>query len=497
MAPGTSSAAPSTGKDRRNDLDTLHGLSRRYLRSGCHCRIHELMKFFRNLLYFVVGFLLSASAVLAHAETMPKPADQPGWWSPSFGGAGYVAKLFPSICAAVQYSAGFAGIAGHVCTAGYAVGSGSGVNNYTLSDTDWPTWGTIYKSGSLAVGTIPGTCDTSKGWVDSGGTCTRAECVPPQVRNSSTGLCESPCATKKDQYSSGYVKVVVNSPPPTGLACLDGCQVNRVLSVMDEVLLSKGYDWFPIGQTYTGESCSASNPVANPTESVAPSKPAKTPPCASGEGVMTSSSGSVKCVPEGIPDAPKPVVKKEKKVETYPDGTTKGTETTTTTDPNTGATHTSTSSTASGKTDGTAGQAGPVGTTTTTGGTSTGTGGRGSGGSGSGDGGGECDPTLQMCGTPSTDELYEKKDKTISSVLSKFSTDMKATPIGKAVEDSLNIEVPSSGACPDLSANIPYLNTTIDLAPYICSPTAIEYLQVMGTVLKIMVGYIALTWVFL
>lgn len=102
-----------------------------------------------------------------------------------------------------------------------------------------------------------------------------------------------------------------------------------------------------------------------------------------------------------------------------------------------------------------------------------------------------------MCGDVSVEGLYEKKDKTFGSVLSKFSDDMKATPIGQAMNDTLNITVPSSGACPNLSANIPYLNTTIDLAPYICSPTAIEYFELMGTVLKIVVGYIALTWVFL
>ena len=199
---------------------------------------------------------------------------------------------------------------------------------------------------------------------------------------------------------------------------------------------------------------------------------------------MTSSSGKVLCVPEGVPGVSKPVVRKSEEVQTFPDGSTKKTTTTTTTDPNTGAKDVQTTAVSSG------GQAGTAGTTTSNGSSS-------SDGDGDGDSDGDCDPTLQMCGKPDTKGMYEKKQTTFGSVLGKFTTDMQNTPFGQGVQAALNITVPSSGACPDLSANIPYLNTTIDLAPYLCTGKAIEYMQVMGTILKICVGYIALTWVLL
>lgn len=75
------------------------------------------------------------------------------------------------------------------------------------------------------------------------------------------------------------------------------------------------------------------------------------PPCGDNEGVLTSSSGKVACVPEGTTTARKPEVKKTESKETKPNGEIITTEKKTVTDPATGATWTSTTSTSS--TDGT------------------------------------------------------------------------------------------------------------------------------------------------
>lgn len=199
---------------------------------------------------------------------------------------------------------------------------------------------------------------------------------------------------------------------------------------------------------------------------------------------MTSTSGTVACVPEGVPGAKAPKVEKKTKTETFPDDSQKKTEETKTTDTQTGATSTSTTVTV------TAGGGG---------GTMAGTPGSSSGTADEteeceGDDCGECDPKLEMCGDPAFDGLYEKKDKTVGDVLNGFSSGMQSTPIGEAFTGVFDIQTPA-GSCPNLSANIPYLNTSIDLAPYICSATAIQYLEAMGTILKVVVGYIAITWI--
>lgn len=106
--------------------------------------------------------------------------------------------------------------------------------------------------------------------------------------------------------------------------------------------------------------CTGGGPSA---ASSAPQSPK--PPCQASEGVLTSTSGTVACVPEGTPGKSTPSVNTEKKTETYPDGSTKTTETTTTKDPATGAQSTSEKVTNSpGAAGGT--QSGEPGTTTAT-----------------------------------------------------------------------------------------------------------------------------------
>jgi hypothetical protein len=129
--------------------------------------------------------------------------------------------------------------------------------------------------------------------------------------------------------------------------------------------------------TGTGETCSQPSTL-DPGQP--PVIPQDTPPCEPGEGVLTSSSGSVKCVPSGTPGNT-PVVTTSSSTTTYPDGSTSTTTTTSTTDPATGRTTTTTTTT---NTPGPGGgtQSGDPGTTTTNGDS----GGTDSDGDGEGDG---------------------------------------------------------------------------------------------------------------
>jgi hypothetical protein len=492
-------------KEKTNDLDSLDVLAGHRLCLGGNFGIHELMKTLRLLLWFVVGFMLSTAAVLAHADSYP---------------------------VVTQYSA--VGVTGTYSTQQSAcdafgaqqLGGIASTYNATLNRCMYTIGAQTYQGS--AVGPVQ-SCPYG-GTNSNGVTCDNAPaCVAPQVRDAVTGECKAPaeecpmysganndpypndatkpsncscpsgsewfpfngCRKRCDMPISGVANAGWGIAIPAGQAmgCFGGCEVQHAAGPYD--ILKDGSH---SATAYWGKwACAGNGPGTAPTANGQPQpdnqaikdSDKKPPKCGAGEGVITSSSGNVLCLPAGTPNTSTPKVETQKKTETYPDNSTKTTEITKTTDPNTGATHISNSTTSSG------GQAGPAGTTTGSESSS------GVDGNGDGDGDGDCDPTLQMCGKPSTEGLYEKKDKTFGSVLNKFSDDIKATPFGQAVETTLNISVPSSGSCPNLSAEIPYLNTRIDLAPYICNPTAIEYLEMMGTVLKIVVGYIALTWVFL
>jgi len=163
--------------------------------------------------------------------------------------------------------------------------------------------------------------------------------------------------------------------------------------------------------SYSGQTCTDTAPTpapAPPAESTAPVVPAHQPKCAAGEGVLTSDTGTVACVPAGVPDTRTPIYTETKTVETFPDGSTKTTTTGTTTDPGTGATATNTTSTSTG------GLSGTAGTTTTSSGTSSGTG-------EGGGAGGECEehPTTIGCseyGTPTEGDALGSKSVGTSSL---------------------------------------------------------------------------------
>jgi len=199
-------------------------------------------------------------------------------------------------------------------------------------------------------------------------------CTPPQVRNATTGACEdppSPCASKAGQSSYGWITIQIGGASPYGSKCSGGCAqyVTGPVSGPD----NPDGDYYTNGKTRTeyakwqfdGSSCSTGD--SSPTPSTQPPRtPPKEPPCGPLEGVMTSSSGKINCVPAGTPESTPPVVKKEKETKTNPDGTTATTETTTTRDPSTGVeqkTSTTTTKDANGNTTGVTSSSGTSGTT--------------------------------------------------------------------------------------------------------------------------------------
>lgn len=465
----------------------------------------------RQLLYFVVGLLLGTVVVLSHAETIPATSGLIGYveanhpsYSPPFStkqaACDYLASTMTLYGRTVTVSPD-----GNYCNVNF---SGGGVQS------------------QVALTAVTGlSCPSGQNWTRNGSICTRPDCIPPQTRQAD-GTCTASCPTYPPStpdslaatqpsncscpagtswYAYNGCRKTCGGNQPTGEVansgfgiaiadgategCFQGCLVQHKAGGYDQY---KGYKMATA--TWSKWACNGNGLGTGPTPNDQPTPDAqsqdpskkKDPPCAAGDGVITSSSGGVKCLPEGTPNTSRPSVEKKTKTETFPDNSTKTTTETTTRDPNTNATSVSTTTTSIG------GQSGPAGTSTSQEGTT----GKVGGGNGNGDGDGSCDPTLNFCGGPSTDDLYKKKDKTMESVLGKFKDDVANTEFAKGAGAFFNVTIPG-GSCGGMSANVPYLNMTVDLGQFLCTPQAAQLIEGVGAVLRVVVAFLAFTWAFL
>lgn len=179
-------------------------------------------------------------------------------------------------------------------------------------------------------------CEQVKGLINGTPQATRWYMVPVGSNNATGDFCDSGCAAKLAIAGTGYYT--------------DG----KMNSVQRTIM-------------YTGQSCTNEpNAPQQFTPEKAPTTPEKKPPCAASEGVMTSSSGTIACVPEGTPNSNPPIVKKESNTKTNADGSKEITDTITTRDPSTGVeqkTSTTTTKDASGNTTGVSSSSGTSGAT--------------------------------------------------------------------------------------------------------------------------------------
>lgn len=397
----------------------------------------------------------------------------------------------------------------------------SGTFNASMHCEGFPDWQNVSLTGSAVcpnggnITSFTGTSGTSSYLPVCSKTCSAGEemlpsgvcaapCVAPQVRQAD-GTCKA--ANKcdgKDSTPPSYAWVSFNKGnSPYGNRCKDGCQVAQTGPVSHPTLNPDGdsyvggtNDFHQLMKTqYFAVECTVGQDGAVAPETPTPADKAPPPtkkpaPCAATEGVLTSSSGTVACVPEGTADARKPDVGKTTKEEAFQDGSTKKTETTTTRDPATNATSTSSTTTTTPAANGQAGEAGTPGTSSSKGGSG------GTSGNGDGEGDGNCDPTLNFCGGPDTKGLYEKKEKTLGAVLSTFQGEVKGSPVGQASTQFFNVSAPSGG-CPSWVVTVPYLNITLSGAEYFCNGTILAALQAAGAVMLALASYIAFTWAFL
>lgn len=276
--------------------------------------------------------------------------------------------------------------------------------------------GTVFSGNGTFAASYGNTCPSGQNWTIQGTNCTRPDCVSPQVRDASTGLCvppPDPCASRTGSSTGWYTSAVGSSSLESSQYCDNGCTV--------------GLNPAPTGTAYTNGklrvqqytkvqlsySCTAGLATAPGTvdSATTPPEPQKNPPCAASEGVLTSSSGTIACVPSGTPASAPPIVDKKKKTDSFPDGSQKVEETITTRDPQTGVEDKRTTTTTTPASSGSTGQAGTPGTSTsgTVGGTvPTTASGTGKEGDTSND---FCqkNPTIQICKGGMNEEVTQKK----------------------------------------------------------------------------------------
>ena len=297
--------------------------------------------------------------------------------------------------------------AGSPIRAQFAVGNGSNTGidtpGYAYDRCSAGTWNnqTNMCDGALS-------CPSGQGWTLSGQSCTRPDCVAPNVRQPD-GTCGGLCNSKANTSAGGGWITSPIGGDPTGDSCDGGCQVSTSLDLSAADYYTDGKTkTMKYTQTFTGQSCTSEPPKAPTTDPVkAPTTPPKKPPCATGEGVMTSSSGTIACVLEGAPGSNPPIVTKKKETQNFPDGSSKTDETTTTRDPATGVEVKDVKTTRTPATGGTTGEAGTPGVTN--GSTETGT--RHAGDPNKPGDSDFCakNPNLQMCKGGMNEEATQKK----------------------------------------------------------------------------------------
>lgn len=152
---------------------------------------------------------------------------------------------------------------------------------------------------------------------------------------------DPPCPTKSGGYA--WMASPVSGPSlESQTYCDNGCMVGLNAPTGAN---NPGYGYTNGQQrlqkyeiVYLGAQCTSGSPLPVATEPAkTPPEPPKRPNCSPNEGVLTSSTGQIHCVPEGTPASKPPIVTKEQQTKTNADGTTTTTETTTTRDSQTGA----------------------------------------------------------------------------------------------------------------------------------------------------------------
>jgi len=298
----------------------------------------------RNSIFFCFGFLLAGVVCSAYAETIAA--------SPSYGDWGTNPNAYNTTLANANPS--WASYKPISCT--LTSGCMSACGTYS-----WPgATGQYVGLGNSGVWSCPPpvyTCPANQDYTLSGSSCTRPDCVAPQTRDPSTGLCVAPkCEHAVNAQIAGIYSYPKGDTSGTQW-CIDSCSAWIVPTARSSTTVwGSAYSY---GTYCQGSGSNVPTPTADPTQN-----PSSTsPPCAPTDGVVEY-GGAVKCVPSATnPQADPPVVNKKSSTQTNPDGSQTIT-TVTQTCTGEGACTSVTTTTVTAAAGGGAGTAGTPGTTT-------------------------------------------------------------------------------------------------------------------------------------
>lgn len=327
----------------------------------------------RNFLFFLLGFATVACPLLSFAETIQASGGEPqgvrkgyngyGEWYATLAGAcddqlaTYTPSGYPYNTWTIASSSdnGTNGICNVVGTNANIIGNKIEVS-YSYS---------CGPSGSPAVTTnCPKvySCPTGQNWTLSGSTCTRPECVAPQIRLPD-GTCEAPKCKLGPNDKVGSGRYEIPYPQPSGVRwCVENCQVYAAgdRNTVGNITYT---EMFVNGAGYDASTCVAADVPPVPKENPQVQNEA---PCNSQTQGAITIGGKVKCVDKSVPGATAPpLVTKSQSTDTKSDGSKVITETTNTCTGD-GACTSTTTTTVTNNSAGQPGLAGTPGTSTKT-----------------------------------------------------------------------------------------------------------------------------------
>lgn len=319
---------------------------------------------------------------------------------------------------------------------------------------------------------------------------TVSACTPPQTPNPTTQICEDPPpCTANAPASGGYFDVGTNpGASPLLAACVNGCQASfDGISPAGSALVDGVKHYYASGTYYnTGSICT-------PTESNDPGTPEPTVPeddCGPGQ-ILGELNGRAMCADGGgdpTPESDPPeTTETETTTTTAPDGTETTTTTTVTTRPD-GSTQTTTTTTT------TSPDGQEVTSTTETRDTPP------IPGENTPEDPDDPDdpdadpctvnPSAAGCGGAASPagSSYVKKSKTFSDVLTGARNNLMASPLGTALGGFFTVT--ASASCPTWSANVGYLDVSIEF-DQLCNSMALDAWAALGWCLVLVGAFFA------
>lgn len=432
----------------------------------------------RNVLALLVGVLLGGYATWASAETI---AALDGYKAEVYGeGIAYRAETAAAACLMASASSMVQTACGKkACVAPWSQIAGSCVGTHA-PDAQFPGNTSIFATYSTAK-----YCPAGQNWTFVGpSSCTRPDCVAPDVRDPATGLCSPPaCPASGTPYSSGWYPMG-NSPSSSfpGVTCNGTCLVSfNGYAPAGQAIVGGQAQYYARGTwQYLGPSNTCSGGTATPAAQ------SSLPPDTCGANQYYGTiNGKPVCInaSTGQPDPTSPP----------PSPSTSQSQSTSVTNNDNSVTTTTTTINSDGSSTVTITTVYPNGdkdqTTTTT----------PPPGEDQTDDFCKKNPDSPMCqeieaGSPAgTSDLYTPESRTVGNVLSDFRGKIQNAPFYSGASNFFNISVPG-GACGGMNAQIAVgwgQSFNIDIDSVLCGSTAQIVYSVLGIGVMLAAAWVA------